>query len=100
MSKVSNLINAAKLNVTEADYEAEYTWHEMTQAQCHLVIASHVALFKEKGLKATHERLERIFNLAQPKCIIGVEKGKPFCRVHQESVSITVKLISEYLNSK
>jgi hypothetical protein len=73
--------------------EKEISWDDLESADQVMVITAYCQLLKtEKS-----DIMLRIFNLGNPKIVIGQNGENAYCRVHKDSVDIIKLLIRQYL---
>lgn len=87
-------------NATPVDYEETFDWGKMSGEQQAMCIASYTEAYKLNGLKTSHDTVRRIFQLGNPKMIIGMANEKPYVNISRESVEVMKLLFTQYIEEK
>lgn len=68
-------------------------WDNFTDKEKRVIIYTH---FSRSGIEYNKETMLRIWNMANPSIIMGLENDRPYCRVSETSIDALKLLIETY----
>lgn len=72
-------------------------WKNFLPVQKRILIVQYTSMIQEKNMRVTAKEVTQIFDSEMPKVWVGFDKGKPFMRVHEDSIGELLKRLTDKL---